>query len=510
MNEWRREGQLAQSSRQLRAKLQQDKHRPAYHIVAPEGVCEPFDPNAALFWKGRYHLMYILQNEKGHSYGHISSHDLLHWRQHPVALEPGEGDQMVFSGGAFVDEAGIPTLTYWGVGRGVCIATSSDDDLEVWTKSPHNPVIQETQKGLAVASEAGKEIVYGVADPSAVWWRDGRYFMLTGNLLVLRMYGFQRKMKEHLGDTAYLFESEDLLQWKYLHPFYRSQRQWTREDEDNMCPDFFPLPSGPDGGRLSDRHLMLFISHNMGCQYYLGRYEQNQFEPEIHGRMSWVDKSFFAPETLGDAQGRRIMWAWIQDGRRKENRTESGWSGTLSLPRLLWLGEDGTLRMRPVPELAQLRYNPRTRENLQVGADEELALPEINGNTLEIEVELSPAGARQFGLKVGRSEAGEEETLVFYDIQRRQLQIDTGSSSLGEGSKSVEGGPLSLEDGESLKLRVFLDRSVVEVFANDKQAVMRRIYPTRPDATGVSLFSRGGVVHVKRLSAWDMSPTNAW
>jgi beta-fructofuranosidase len=55
-----------------------------------------------------------------------------------------------------------------------------------------------------------------------------------------------------------------------------------------------------------------------------------------------------------------------------------------------------------------------------------------------------------------------------------------------------------------------VDRSVVEVFANDRQAVMRRIYPTRSDSTGVRLFSRGGGARVRRLRAWDMSPSNPW
>ena len=499
-----------QSARQLRKHLLKDLHRPRYHLVTPEGICEPFDPNAALFWKGRYHLMYILQTEKGHSYAHISSRDLVHWHHHGIPLEPGDGDQMIFSGGAFVDKDGIPTLSYWGVGRGICIATSKDDDLERWDKSPHNPVIRETEKGLAVVRKEGTDVVYGAADPSAVWMRDGLYYMLTGNLLVLREYGLKRKISKHLGDTAYLFSSHDMEQWEYLHPFYESKRMWTQKDEDNMCPDFFPLPSSPDGGPPSDRHLMLFISHNRGCQYYVGRYEEDRFHPEVHGRMSWVDKAFFAPETLIDDRGRRIMWAWIHDGRRQETRKVSGWSGTLSLPRILWLGKDGTLRMAPAPELALLRYNHRRREDLFVPADEELSLTEVSGNTIELRVELKGSGVHQFGLKVARSPGGIEETLVLYDFTGEQLKIDTTKSSLGEGPKSIESAPLKLDDGESLKLRIFLDRSVVEVFANDRQAVMRRIYPTSADAREVILFSRGASSRVSLLEAWDMAPSNPW
>ena len=91
--------QLIDPTRQLRSKFLADPHRPTYHIVASEGVCAPFDPNGGLFWKGRYHLMYIVQTSKGHCWAHISSKDLVHWRHHPLALEPGEANDGIFSGG---------------------------------------------------------------------------------------------------------------------------------------------------------------------------------------------------------------------------------------------------------------------------------------------------------------------------------------------------------------------------------------------------------------------------
>ena len=499
-------------ARALRARLLADPQRPRYHFVSPEGICHPFDPNGAIFWQGRYHLMYIFQNEKGHCWGHVSSTDLVHWRQHRPALQPGEGDQGIFSGGASLDKDGRPTITYWGLGnpRGICIATSTDDLLETWTKSPHNPVIRETAPGLAAIETDEGEVVYGAADPTAVWVHNGRHYMLTGNLLVLREYGLKRNMPEHQGDTADLFVSDDLAHWRHLHPFYKSDRKWTRHDEDNMCPDFFPLPAAAEGGPASDRHMMLFISHNLGCQYYLGRYAADRFHPEVHGRMTWVDNAFFAPESLVDARGRRIMWAWIFDGRGGETRRQSGWSGTMSLPRVLWLGGDQTLRMRPAEELSLLRYNPRTIEDLTVPADGELPVEGVGGTSIELAVEMLPEGAEQFGLKICTSPGGEEETLVYCDAVDGKLKVDTTRSSLGEGPKSVEAGPLELAPGEPLKLRVFVDKSVVEVFANDRQAVMRRIYPTREDSVGVVLFSRGGATAVKRLEAWDMAAASAW
>jgi len=502
--------ELIKHSRELRARFLTDPYRPGYHVTTPEGVCGPFDPNGALFWKGLYHLMYIVQTDKGHCWAHISSKDLVHWRHHPLALEPGEGDDGIFSGGASLDKNGVPTITYWGLGnpRGICIATSTDDLLENWTKSKYNPVICETQSGLTAMEIDGKKLIYGAADPSAIWIHNGRYYMLTGNLLVLMEFGTKRNQPEHLGDTLYLFVSDDLANWEYLHPFYTSDRKWTQADEDDMCPDFFPLPSTPDGGPASDRHMILFISHNLGCQYYIGTYSDDRFKPETHGRMTWADNAFFAPESLMDDQGRRIMWAWIFDGRSGETRKASGWSGTMSLPRVLWLGEDGTLRMRPPKELEVLRYNPKKLENLTIEADSEMPLKDISGNSLELNIEMIPDGAEQCGIKVCCSPDGEEQTSIFYDAKEQKLKIDTTKSSLGEGPKSVESGPFKLNPDESLNLRVFVDKSVVEVFANDRQAVMRRIYPTRIDSQDVVLFSRGGATEVKSIEAWGMTSSN--
>jgi sucrose-6-phosphate hydrolase SacC (GH32 family) len=70
--------------------------------------------------------------------------------------------------------------------------------------------------------------------------------------------------------------------------------------------------------------------------------------------------------------------------------------------------------------------------------------------------------------------------------------------------------PLELKPGEPLRLRVYLDRSVLEVFANQRQCLTQRIYPTRGDSDGVILFARGGSATVRSLDAWDLSPTNSW
>jgi len=131
-------GFVIQSTRNLRERLLADPYRPAYHFCVPEGNGSPGDPNGAFYYNGRYHLMYLYNREgSGFSWGHVSSNDLLHWRHHPDAIGPGNGDDGCFSGGAFVDINGKVIVSYWQLfgARGIGVAGSTDEHFDKWTKS---------------------------------------------------------------------------------------------------------------------------------------------------------------------------------------------------------------------------------------------------------------------------------------------------------------------------------------------------------------------------------------
>jgi beta-fructofuranosidase len=90
---------ILQNTRSLREKLLDDPYRPAYHFCVPEDDGSPGDPNGAFFKDGIYHLMYLYNRAgSGFSWGHISSKDLIHWRQHSDGIGVGPNDEGVFSG----------------------------------------------------------------------------------------------------------------------------------------------------------------------------------------------------------------------------------------------------------------------------------------------------------------------------------------------------------------------------------------------------------------------------
>ena len=275
-----------------------------------------------------------------------------------------------------------------------------------------------------------------------------------------------------------------------------------------MCPSFLPLPSGPNG-ESGNKHLLLFISHNKGCQYYIGTYKDDRFYPEGHGRMTWKDNAYFAPEALIDGEGRQIMWSWIRDDRSEDLKKYYGWTGTYGLPRSLWLGKDGTLRMRPVRELANLRQEVLAKENFTINADSEMELDDFGKQLLELEITIEPGQAQQTGVLVNYSQDGREKTALYYDATEKKLVIDATQSSINLGRRDIEGGPFELKKAEPLVLRVFVDKSIVEVFANERQAVARRVYP-KLGGLGVKLFSKGGDVKVLSVKAWELMPSNSY
>jgi sucrose-6-phosphate hydrolase SacC (GH32 family) len=465
-------GKVNQITRSLREKLLSDPHRPGYHFVTPEGNCMPFDPNGAIYWKGRYHLFYILQDHRGHNWGHVSSTDLFHWRQHPTGLIAG-----MFSGNCFINKEGRPTMCYHQVGQGNAMAVALDDELNEWKKLESNPITPKTRPG---DREHDK---YRSWDPFG-WLEGDTYYAIFG------------------GERPAVAKAPNLEgEWKYVGDLIANAVPGVSINEDVSCADLF---------KLGDRHMLLCISHRLGCRYYLGEWKGEQFHPTLHERMSWVDNSFCAPESLLDDKGRRIMWAWIFDSPEFKMRPDYGWSGTMSLPRVLSLGADGRLQINLPSEIEQLRYHPRKRSELIVKADAELPVEGIEGNSLELALEMNARDAKQFGVKIACSPDGEEQTLVYYDATDKKLKVDTTRSSLTEGPKSVEAGPFELKSDETLKLRVFVDKSVVEVFANGRQAVMRRIYPSRPDSIGVRLFSNGGEARATTVEAWEMAPSNPY
>lgn len=493
-------------ARRPRAVLREENGWPSYHITAleDEGVALPYDANGCIYWNGRYHLMYIFQRaDGGHCWGHASSPDLVDWTFHPTALEPnpGDPDRGIFSGNAFVNKDGRPMLCWFGIDAGVCVATAVDDDLIRWEKHPANPIVPMPKEG-----EPGHG-VYTVWDPY-LWLEGDTYMCLLGG---------NRLPSDR--DTLYLCTSPDLVNWTPRHAFYEGDPAWRRPDEDCSCPDFF---------RVGDRRVLLCISHAVGARFYVGDFDAagGLFLPESHVRMNWPGGMFFAPESLEAPDGRRLLWAWVTDPRIGSAQQGTG-SGFQSLPRVLDFAEDGAPLITPARELEALRGERVHRSRLELTDGIEVELPGVRAVHTELALEIDPGNAEAVGLKVRCAADGSEETAIWYLPAENLLRIDMSRSTLRDdvvyGSPpftayglqrasdyatpfATVDAPLALEEGEHLRLRVFVDGPMLEVFANDRQCVTQVVYPLGDDTDRVKLCARGGSARAISVDAWQMAP----
>ena len=300
----------------------------------------------------------------------------------------------------------------------------------------------------------------------------------------------------------HLFRSADLAEWEYLGPLMEDA--FSREPgEDAAVPNFWPIGNG--------KHMLLLFSHKRAGRYYIGEYdtETHRFRPESHGRMNygpWVVGSLHAPSATIDDSGRYLGHIQHAHGQGLGGH---GRDDDAAAPLLA--GLDDSLMMAPVDEVESLRFDHRSVGPTYIVPNSEVPLAGIGGQAIEIRATIAPEEAREVGLYVLRSPNGAERTRIsIYPNDHRRfdtssLQIDVSESSQSGlvWARSPEIGPLKLSDGEPLELRVFIDRSVIEVFANDRQCLTVRVYPHQL-SRGVSLFARGGGARLLSLDCWQM------
>ncbi|MEA3407150.1 MAG: glycoside hydrolase family 32 protein [Chloroflexota bacterium] len=450
-------------------------NRPRYHFLPLANWMN--DPNGLIQWEGRTHLFYQ-HNPHGTAsaqkhWGHAVSDDLAHWTHLPIALAPTPGgpDEDGCYTGCAVDDEGTPTLIYTGVHPQVqCIATSTDG-LITWDKYEGNPVIASPPVGVKAT---------GFRDPY-VWKEDDGWYMIIGSGI------------EDVGGAALLYRAQDLRHWEYLHPLCVGEVE--EDGEMWECPNFFSV----DGGYV----LLVSALPRGQVLYYTGRYEEHTFERIKKGLVDYGGY-FYAPQVLRERGGRRLMWGWIRDGRDEEGQREAGWSGAMTLPRVVSLRGDGAPRYRAAPELRLLRGKFTHYENVSITPSSQM-IPDVRGDGLEILAVLRPADAQRCGVKVRCSPDEEEATLVTYDAIEERLVLDRRKASRRAIVANDErGGPLLLGDEEPLTLHIYLDRSVIEVLGNYRTCLTGWVYPSREDSLGLRFFAEGGEAELISLDVWEM------
>ena len=473
-----------------------DRDRPQYHLMPDAGWMN--EPHAPFFYKGQYHL-FFQKNPFGpfwHQihWGHWVSPDMLHWRELPIALAPeddGLATDGVWSGSATYAADGTPVLFFTAgndtakPNQRTAMATPADlrdPDLARWIKYPTPVTTQPPGQGR-----------YGeFRDPFV--FRDGaRWFQLVGSSLPGR------------SGTALVFESSDLRNWTPRGPLFSVDPKGLPDMERTWeLPVLLPIGKGKDGRQ---RHVFL---HDVRGQayYWVGVFDAAtaRFVPDVATpRVFDVGQGHFSgPSGFVDPKsGRTIVFSIAQGERSLQDEFDAGWAHNGGLPLTLSLGDDGDVRVAPISELASLRGAQLLDLHDVTPEQASAALASLHGDALEVELVLAPSKtAAKRGLSVRVAPAKQEHTDVYVDSGR--LEIDRRATSLTK-PYGVQGGAFDLAGGP-LNMRLFLDRSMVEAYVNERKSLTSRAYPSRLDADGVALLAAPGDSIVS-LKVWAMTGT---
>ena len=483
--------------------------RPQFHFTPEKNWMN--DPNGLVYYQGEYHLFYQSNpfgNVWGHmSWGHAVSPDLVHWRHLPVALAE-ENGVMIFSGSAVVD---------WHNSCGLCRNPDSKDKSCLVAIYTGHTATNQSQH-LAVSNDRGRtwtkyagnpvlEIGYKDFRDPKVFWHEA-----TSKWVMVVSLSKEQKVR--------IYGSPDLKRWEALSDF--GPAGVTGSDVLWECPDLFELPVD---GQPGNKKWVLIVNINpggvaggSGGEYFIGSFDGRKFTNDHPAdKALFVDygKDFYAGVTFSDvpkSDGRRLLLGWMSNWQYAQSEPTSPWRTAQSIPRELSLKKfsDGLrLVQQPIRELRSLRGRHEALRMIRLGAG--LHLKKLNllpGDALEIiaEFEISKASVVSLRLRTG----GEEETVVGYDATTQKMFVDrtrSGNVSFDQNFSGRQEAPLA-PHGNSVKLHLFVDRSSVEVFGNEGQAVITdRIFPHQ-HSQAIELDSSGAQARCRSLEIWQLK--SAW
>jgi fructan beta-fructosidase len=490
-----------------------DLYRPQLHYTAADTWIN--DPNGLVYTGGMYHLFYQTNpygtDHANMSWGHAVSTDLLHWRDRPLAIWC-DDDEQIYSGSAVVDESNTSGFGVPGTAPLVAIYTSaytdtsqypgiqaqslaySLDDGETWTKYKANPVLTRHSSDF----------------------RDPKVFRYNG---ATTAYWVMAAV-EAADQKVVFYRSDDLTNWTYLSQFESSTpvgRMWE-------CPDLFPL--AVDGDPTNTKWVLI-VNLGLGdaeggsaAVFFIGDFDGTCFTaagapnpgPGEQPEWEWLDhgRDYYATVSFNDApDGRRILLGWMSNWAYASKLPTPDWRGAMALPREASLHSHRrrtALRQNVVLGLEPSGPTHALGRRDIPGGVHRLPIPCRNEPHL-LEATFAAGSSTEFGL-ILRQSAG-EGTAVGYDTVREELILDrteSGDVDFSPYFPVKDRAPVQLVDGR-LRLKVYLDMSSVEVFAQDGLVTITdQIFPS-PTSVGLSLYSVDGVAQLISLKVRPLKGT---
>lgn len=432
-----------------------EMYRPQIHFTPAKNWTN--DPNGMVYADGIYHL-YYQYNPQGNSWGnmswgHATSKDLIHWEEKGIAMTRNEwGD--IFSGCAIVDKENVAGFgknailafyTASGEHQQQCLAFSTDSG-ETFKQYEGNPVISNTE-------------LADFRDPKVIWHEESHRWIMCLAL------GWSHQIE--------LWGSTDLKKWSKLSTFTTENSrcnvgQWE-------CPDLIRLPY--QGGEK----WVLIVSNNpggpiggSGTEYFVGDFDGTTFTAMNLDYPLWLDygaDNYAGVTWNGIPDGRTVMIGWMNNWNYAGDVPCDPWRSAMTLPRQLTLQE-----VNGSPLLAS-----KVVDEIDAIAGEWTDAPDgvINAkDAYEATFTIDAASKTSFRLENSQGQYMEVEVSPI-----AQRIIVKRTSTTGEvkfnNLFALPGISAPLHNvGDNVELRVFVDRSSVEIFtANGTTCLTNIVFP---------------------------------
>ncbi|HEY3573170.1 MAG TPA: glycoside hydrolase family 32 protein [Arthrobacter sp.] len=503
------------------------RFRPAIHFTARDTWLN--DPNGLVFYDGLYHL-FFQNNPYGNvwgnmSWGHATSHDLLHWMEHPVAIAC-DGTEDIFSGSVVVDHGNTSGFSTADAPAFVAIYTSAYKAASEHGGTQAQSLAYSTDAGMTWRKYEGNPVL----TRNSVNFRDPKVFRYQGDQgacwVMVAVEAQQQKVV--------FYRSDNLKSWDFLSDFGPANAdagEWE-------CPDLFPL--AVDGDPDNTKWVLIVninpgaVAGGSGGQYFIGHFDGERFLPDTGTLVAptgvsalpdpgmaaalqqclWLDwgRDCYASVSFSNApDDRRIIIGWMNNWDYANELPTAPWRSSMTLAREVRLtAVSGSARLVQQPVLADRCAREEltpAKDHMCAGSFElrnsALRLPDaVPGSAQIIEAEILPGSAERLDFRLVGSGDGSKSTILSYNTASAQLTLDrrqSGNTRFNEKFSSAESAPLVLEDGV-LKLLIVVDHCSVEVFAQDGRTVMTDLIFPETESPENSLSAVGGSATILKLA----------
>ena len=227
----------------------------------------------------------------------------------------------------------------------------------------------------------------------------------------------------------------------------------------------------------------------------------------------WLDygRDYYAAVSFSNMpDNKRVMLGWMNNWDYANNIPTNPWRSAMSLPREVQLTQtpDGPrLAQNVVKQVDKLATKPSYTDSkggaIMAGTT---PLPEAaSGQVQRVDITFSPGTAKKSGITVLGDEAS--STVIGYDSTTGKVFVDrtnSGNTTFHPTFASIEDAPVTLDKKGNVTLRVYVDRSSVEVFSGDGlRSITDQVFPNA-GADKMALFAEGGTAQLKSLTVTPM------